>query len=319
MSTTTRITDWVSFTLNHYTDVGEVLEQLGLEFLACDRGMHGYRSQVAADGGSIRVMYDGSAAMGIHVQISGAGCRLLEALGKVGSWSDYLRSWLDRGARFTRLDLAIDCHDPAVTIDRVRSHISDRSLTSRWKQVEMRETVDLGTGDGKGAGIYFGSGTSEVRLRIYDKLLEQASKGNDLGGVEAWTRFEYQARNDRAQLLAEMIADGREDDAYGVLRSYLEFRDYRLDSNPSMAPVASWWADLLGVGKLVVRIGELATQAVDKLHKWFERQIAPALAVLVERERDQGGDFESAILSYVTQGRGRWRERHRLMAGASFA
>jgi phage replication initiation protein len=314
MPTKTRITDWVSFTLKDYTDVAAVLERFGLEFMHCENGMHGYKGQYACDGGSIRILYDGSSSMGVHVQISGAGCRLLEGLGLVADWTRFFAEWLELGASFTRVDLAVDSFDAAASLDQVRDHLASRSVTSRWRKYSELRQATVQDGQPMGAGIYFGSESSDVRLRIYDKALESASKGVECQGP--WTRFEYQARRERAHHLAGLIGAGRLEDAFGVLRSYLEFREYRLESNPSMAPVASWWETLLDCPKLIVRAVEVVRASVDRLHRWIERQVAPALAVLVDRE---GGDVFGALAEYAVDGRSRWKDRHKMMSIASFA
>jgi phage replication initiation protein len=312
--TTTRIIDWVSFTLKEYTSVEPVLALLGLDFLPCERGMMGYKAQLAADGGSIRVLSEGTTGMGVHVQISGSGCRLLEGMGKVTSWGQFLSQWRELGAVVTRLDLALDSYRESASLPVVRRHLANRSATSRWRQVEDRSTTCLQSGEAKGSGIYFGSASSDVRLRIYDKRLEQLQKGVPVGSDRKyWTRFEFQCRSDRADALAALIADGQIEAAFGVLRGYLDFRAYRLDSNPSMAPVARWWLKLMDCEKLSLHVGEVVKESLARVHRWIERQVAPALALLVEVE---GGDVFGALAEYAVAGRSRYRERHRLILNA---
>lgn len=315
MALTHRLIDWVNVTLQEYTDISDVLALFPVEFSGCARGFLGYKGQLACEGNWIRVLYDGSEGMGIHVQITGEGCRLLESLEPGVTWADRFRRFEALGASYARCDLALDSFTADHTTEVVAAHVAARSVTTRWARTPVRETrgTMLGDGSKKGHTIYFGSDKSEARLRVYDKRaevteLELAAAGHP----EHWTRFEFQFRNERADRIVALIAEGREDDAVGVCRSYIEFREYCLDSNKSMAPVASWWADLCNASKLILRLFDRAAMAIEKVDAWIDRQVATALAVLVARE---GGDITGALHRYIESGRRRLKGRHYRMIG----
>jgi len=305
---TQRSIDWLNCTLPLEVTMADLQTLLPFSFESCAQGLYGYKSQIVALGGSIRILFDGTSTMGQHVQISGEGWGFLRSVEGFRE-SGFIEELLRLGGSVTRLDLALDCKDGSVSVDRVREHVRAGSLTSRFRQWEDRRSGSVGKNEAKGDGMYFGNPTSDMRLRVYDKGLQ-------LGTTEPWTRFEFQARRERAQQLAQMVAAGDWDGAIGVCRSYIEFREYRLESNPSMAPISQWWEQFVTVGKVIARCVSAVVASYTKTCAWVARQVAPALAVMTEFE---GGDLYGAFLSIIEDGRTRYRDKHRLMLSGSLA
>ncbi|HYK74652.1 MAG TPA: hypothetical protein VEV44_16275, partial [Pseudoneobacillus sp.] len=83
------LVDWVSFTLKNVTDVRDVVDILGLDFNSfreCPNGDKGYMEQIRF--GDISILYNGREDMGIHVNISGQGCRQFETYSNM-DWSTF--------------------------------------------------------------------------------------------------------------------------------------------------------------------------------------------------------------------------------------
>ena len=100
--------------------------------------------------------------------------------------------------------------------------------------------------------MYFGSQTSDIFCRIYDKALEQKRKAKekDKEIPEKWTRLEIVYRKERAKMLAlHMI----ECSNVGLvirrtLQQYIRFVQRpknSKDSNKSRWKTAKWWERLL--------------------------------------------------------------------------
>ncbi|MCG2968481.1 replication initiation factor domain-containing protein, partial [Escherichia coli] len=129
--------------------------------------------------------------------------------------------------------------------------MKDRLLTSKFKKARTMETILIESGKGEGKTIYFGSSQSSIQVRMYEKNHEQAGKGNDTDN-QVWNRTEVQARDDRAQKIAEMIMLSEEDEktvgeiVAGILKYYLRFLVKGKDKNRSRWKTAPFWDKFLG-------------------------------------------------------------------------
>src|SRR5699024_7321287 len=133
--------------------------------------------------------------------------------------------------------------------DRNVTGVQTCALPILWDELNSRST-----GDGKllGQTMYFGSQTSDIFCRIYDKALEQKRKVKDKDKEipEKWTRMEIVYRKERAKMLAlHMI----ECSNVGLvirrtLQQYIRFVQRpknSKDSNKSRWKTAKWWERLL--------------------------------------------------------------------------
>ncbi|MCG3056041.1 replication initiation factor domain-containing protein, partial [Escherichia coli] len=112
--------------------------------------------------------YDGSENMGVHLQMSGQGCREYEALNKK-KWKELFFDFICYNAKFTRLDVAIDDFQGYFTIGSIERKVKDRLLTSKFKKARTMETILIESGKGEGKTIYFGSSQSSIQVRMYEK------------------------------------------------------------------------------------------------------------------------------------------------------
>src|SRR5690554_2666510 len=73
------IFDWIQFTIHGLTEHEVILQVLKLnpaEFMELPKGRYGYKQQLSS--GHISVLFQGTEEMGVHVVISGTGCREYE-------------------------------------------------------------------------------------------------------------------------------------------------------------------------------------------------------------------------------------------------
>lgn len=119
------IIDWLEFTVTGLQLESVILEILKLEkktFTKMETGRFGYRSQLKWNEGSLYIMFNAGTdknenvienlpqnvdRMGIHVMITGSGCRQYESLYELKTLLFYL-TILDDKVNFSRVDIAID-------------------------------------------------------------------------------------------------------------------------------------------------------------------------------------------------------------------
>ena len=210
--------DWLEFTIFQlsYEDVIERILQLKMEdFADLSKGKFGYNAQTKWGNGNLFVLFnqvDDEPCinhMGVHVILSGTGCRAYESRKSLYTLLNVLVALEDQ-AKLSRIDLAIDdFKDDLIKFSRIRRAALKSEFTSRWNKWD--ELNSRSTGDGKllGQTMYFGSQTSDIFCRIYDKALEQKRKAKDKDKEipEKWTRLEIVYRKERAKMLALHMID----------------------------------------------------------------------------------------------------------------
>ncbi|PEZ58140.1 hypothetical protein CN372_26070, partial [Bacillus anthracis] len=279
--------DWVQITFKDISTEYLVSKILGLDFARfndLEVGQYGYRRCLMY--GNIVVYYDGRPDMGIHLQMSGQGCRQYESY-EVKVWSELFKDMLLRKSKFSRLDVAIDDFKPYFEIPKLIKKIKKRELVSKFKDATRIEKIDIESGESKGNTIYYGSPQSRIQIRMYEKDLERAGKGFELEeGIEAWNRTEIQARNERAQKIAGIIASSEDGDetigqaVRGILKAYIRFVDTGTDSNRSRWKTSVFWEEFLGdVNEL--RLTDIAPdRTVERSLTWIDNQVTPTLAMI---------------------------------------
>ncbi len=294
-----RLIDWLSFTVLQHAHTN-VISRLGLDFVELPHGHHGYRAGAVSSCGTVRVFWNGSVeGMGTHVQVSGQGCRLLESLEGFGDWRTWLSCWRDLGAKFTRVDFALDDLSGrvkmATVLDSVRGgHLVRKGTT--WSTIEKNDSK------GMHQTLYVGSRTSDVMLRCYDKGLQlgQASR----------LRFEIEYKRERADAWVTLLIEQGWDAAAGAVRASFEFKDPTHEIvDRSRRRVADWWRDLVDASKHVINLARTAQRTLEQTYAWLRRQCAPAIAALAQVE----GGAVDFFLDLEREGRCRLSQRHRQM------
>jgi phage replication initiation protein len=265
--------DWLGFTFNtDSVNVYEVLDffegYLGIDreaFKPGRRNYEGYADSLLFE--NINIYYNGAVNQGIHVDITGQGCRFLDfyyqklrvhdqnSLTKqqkfrVHRWRDFLELlFLDERIKFTRLDLA--CDDLYGYLDIM--HIFQKCLAGEFT-MKFRSWTPYGKfdSDGKSNGLtlYFGSDKSDIQCTFYEK-------NKQLGLDYHWTRVELRFMQKRAnEMVTQILYSDHMDIGVhfaGVLKNYLTFRiKNENDSNKRRWDPAPWWENFLrGVPRLL--------------------------------------------------------------------
>lgn len=280
--------DWVQVTFVSANSPQEVISILGLnfeDFTDCQTGIFGYRSQLRK--GHISVLYDGRPGMGIHVLITGQGCREYEN-SEVRSWKEFFTECFRHGGQFTRLDIAIDDitrkgEKLHFTVPQLVRKIKRGECRSRFNRAKSIESIHIATGGEQGTTLYLGRDVSDIQIRFYEKNWERENAGVAVDEeITGWNRVEVQARRDRANDLAAhvVMTDDIGRMISGVIRNYVQFVERTSDQNRARWPECGWWVEFLqGVEKL--RLSRKAPDiTVERAMKWVEKQVSPTLAMI---------------------------------------
>jgi phage replication initiation protein len=305
----TALVDWMSFTLPenvHCIEFMRALERQPLReplevvkslfgsegWVILEKGDLGYKQGLCK--GRIRIYFDGNPGMGIHVRLSGQGCRELEGASEFQGWQNFLTQVLDLGAKFTRFDVAMDDDrhllqggQARITMQAVQSCVDNGQVVSTYRKARgmWEKTLGDGAPDEIGNTIYFGSRQSDSLIRFYDKGLQQQT--------ESYVRVELELHDKQAQAMAVMIGSGSElgELLAGVLRRKLDFKEASGHSQRERRRTLSWWSEFLaGVEKMRLGIAPIV-RTLQKGMTWALRQVAPMLALIQDYADAAGFDF----------------------------
>lgn len=101
--------------------------------------------------------------------------------------------------------------------------------------------------------LYFGSGKSDVQIRVYDKLSERKDGNYNVSeDIKVWNRTEIQLRDEKATFVADVLARKEAGESSigetvcGILKDYLRFTVKGKDTNRSRWKTAPFWDKFLG-------------------------------------------------------------------------
>lgn len=317
--------DWIAFTSNVVSSVDEIIEFLGYspaDFQLMPKGAQGYKKMHRLNGYEVKILSDGTEEMGYHVIISGSAIKDVLQHFKLTlssttpfSGNDLVPTVTDfdntimveflqqlrRIGWLTRLDLAVDDHGAAFfTVEDIRKYIDRQEVVSKFRSFRDISESTL-TGERTGHSLYLGSRQSEIMLRIYDKQLEQNKKvttEDDLI-LEPWVRWEFEIKNDRANIAADMLIQHKElgEIVMSILNNYVKIVILD-DSNRSRCSILPLWKAFVdAVGKLRLFIPEFA-KTLEQKERWFVHQCMPTVAGLILANK---GDLD-VILRHFENG-----------------
>lgn len=315
--------DWIEFTVQDIdfdSLFSDVLHLFKSDFTELNKGRFGYNAQLKWANGNVFVLYNADDEgpipvdrMGFHVMITGTGCRCYETTNSIHELLIMLVALGDK-SKFSRIDLAIDDkEDRIINFSRIHKAALNSEFTSRWNKWDELNSRECASGSYLGRTMYFGSQSSEIFCRIYDKTLErQANAKEDETIPDCWTRMELVYKKERAKLLALYLVENN--DVGRVLReslnNYIRFVKQPLkshDTNKSRWPSAKWWVVLLGeVGVLKLTI-KRQERTIDDMEHWLDTQIAPTIAAIMTA-KDGESDWLHKIIS---DGAARLKQKHK--------
>jgi len=86
----------------------------------------------------------------------------------------------ENGGHFSRIDIAIDDFDGIFTLEEIEQKVQNGEIISYFRRGRILKEYNLGLEDNLGQTIYFGSPQSRIRIRMYDKAIEQLIKETNI-------------------------------------------------------------------------------------------------------------------------------------------
>lgn len=299
------ICDWLEFTgltdLQEINDAKDKIYEYGInlkKFKALNSGLFGYKNRLFFNGQSI--LYNGNYGMRVHFIMSGKGVRFYEL---DNNSSEFIKKLVfeEKDTNFTRIDLAMDIMDESINFKTMLDYLTNNYVVTRFKQYKYIVEKEI-QDDGQkttGESIYFGSRTSDLYIRIYDKAKEREEFDAN------WIRIEIVFKRERANALAYYIADGKRcagDLFSSVLNNYLRFVEPPKkgnDTNKRRWKMTPWWEQLLYNLQTIKLSMQGEEPDIEKLESWINKQVAPSLAVIKEYYKGDMKKIEEIIINGV--------------------
>lgn len=252
------------------------------KFILQDYTFYGYGQLLEYNG--IRLLMNHKDT-GFMIDFTGRGCRFFETLDHGYTWKDVFNILLLFDCNFTRIDLALDAFNLNTFNIRTMYKKACRGETrGRFRIFDFHERRLFEDGSVLGETLYFGSPSSRIRFRFYNKLDERVSKNYEVNdNIKKWIRFEICFRKEHAFSVVKLITlgiDKPESIFLGVLRNYLLFLKPSRDSNKARWTVCSWWLNFLkNVEK--VRLASLYVEpTVFAKRAWLNDSVSKTSAFL---------------------------------------
>ena len=303
--------DWLEATFKIVDSKQLIEDVLRLDFtnFFVAGGKNGYRQSYQC--GSIAIYFDGRDDMGIHLEMSGRGCREYERYGK-HTWKELFQTISEYQGSYTRLDLAVDDFDGLFTIKGLVRKVKSRELVSPFKLAKNVETIRIETGEVHGVTLYFGSPQSDIQIRMYDKLAERKDTNYNVSeDITVWNRTELQLRRKKATQVAEILANKEDSEesigqtVCGILKHYLRFTVKGKDTNRRRWKTAPFWDKFLGEVEKLPLTTIIEEKTILERVEWLDYQGGTTLAMIVETYGEKAVD----VLMNIAD-----KSKHRLKA-----
>jgi phage replication initiation protein len=342
--------DWFAFTLPYNSDIFQVLGIPANDFVQIETKALGYSCMYLH--GNIKVYTSEREDMGVHCELSGNACREYEFFFN-NNWVDLIKRIKENRGHFSRIDLAIDDFDGIFTLDQIKQKVQNAEIVSYFKKGRILTEYNLTAKDNLGQTIYFGSPQSRIRIRMYNKaieqiLKEQSSKEADalkeeskqkvtakqrrlnkqareeyyrqqrLNNTQIWNRTEIQSRDERADKIAQYIMTGLElgPVLFGILKNYLNFVEPSAkDKNKSRWEISEFWQKFLGEVEKLQLTTEKIQRTIKRIKDWIIKQVAPSLA-LISMDKQMKMDLVE-IAEIILFAKNRLKRRHYQILQAS--
>lgn len=242
------------------------------------RGRNGYTDLYNYK--NINIWTTTNASMGIHIEITGQGCRDLEDLHiNLFSFIDKLEN--NYRVKYSRIDLSIDDFtNNYYDLKKIQYYLKNKLISTRLRTFYNTTSGIVETYDLLGHTIQFGSKAGLIHITFYDKLKERRANNYIVDdNIKYWTRTEIRFRNEKAKDVISHIRAKKEINTIikGVLKHYIRFL-YK-DCNKKnirkerMATVG-WWNDFLeNVDELQLMSPKVYT-SIQKKQKWLDESVS---------------------------------------------
>lgn len=288
------VVDWVQVTF-HVPPISAIIEQvIGLPidlFKKRNKGLYFYNR--CYEFSYIKLYYSSDDKdMGIHLQLTGSGCREFEYHLKQmkKTWKDFFSKCLEFKANFTRIDVAIDDFKTYMKVPALIKKAEKAECISRFRAGSSINGFNLSDGKSKGATFYIGSKQSNLYCRFYEKNYEQAFKYNrDVEEYGLWNRYEIQMRKSYAENCSKVLSetDNISEIVKSILNNNIRFvskpkdsKDERKRRWPTYRP---WELFIKDADKLNLSMRPSLKSIEDNID-WLTKQVATTLDTVLTAE-----------------------------------
>jgi len=197
--------------------------------------------------------------------------------------ADICRLFTDNDFEATRIDVAMDTNDPAVSPQLVRETIDAQSFTGHIKKAGLADSWDIDKPETayQNGTFYLGSRQSTRYLRVYNKQAEVLkATGQDIGHL---TRFELEVKGEAATKVLKQIEHYGSYCIPSIFAGWINFRDSK-DDNARMdrKDVADWWDRMVGGYEPIVLGLTRSATTPERSLMWLKNGVAKTLALADE-------------------------------------
>lgn len=214
----------------------------------------------------------------VMVEMTG---KQLSAYRKDGHSIAHLFKWaLAMGARFTRIDFAVDLFDTGGNPLDVKECFHTSQLETTAKSVSVVEKTRRNKS--LGATVYIGSRASERLVRVYDKGKQTKTKLD-------WIRVEIEVKGKRAMQFGELIdREGLDTAGKGYIADVVEWSDI------------PWFEEIWREGYEQIDIDAIGRPETDR-ERWLRTVVIPVVA----EELESGAEWLREALEILLETTGK--------------
>lgn len=287
--------DWLSFTYNpvnfnnaddyDYTRTFDYFMDKFPEFqrvpdmIFLDRVWSHYRKAIQLNM-DILIHFDDSESnnKGVCVQVSSNALPYLFSLFNCNSVQDLFILLKDRGAKFTRIDLAFDDFTKSFLPYDFWEFYNTGCLVTRIKHLSWYSS---GNKSCKGQTFYAGNRSSDKFLRIYDKEVESH-------GQISSVRYEFELKKNICESYAAAIINGDQIDFISLITQYFRVINPDSSTRTNTADLLDEWESFCKNLKFneVVPLLRKSDSKKSARWRWFKNQVAPSLSVEFHNDPD---------------------------------
>lgn len=273
--------DWIRFTLPYNPDSFAWIDEVFGGRVPLNRGLLSYScAELLACGGCCAYSPERPENR-VLVELSARALWVLDGRYRTanhdasGKTADFFIKCFELGARFTRVDVALDDYDSRLFVGRTWDAMQAGDWVTRFRSYSRIQSVDRYDATRNGDTVYIGSRSSEAFVRVYDK----AAESGDLSGH--WVRLEFEFKGPRADEVAGRIA--RETiNLRSLIYYYIDFK-HRMDGvkTPKNWPTADWWAEFIApMGKDRLYFPQYE-KGLEEIEAWLDGQVSGALSLFL--------------------------------------
>lgn len=244
------------------------------------KALNHYSEAIGYYDGKIKIMWnEKKKTQGLLLYFSATGFKAWQNLGQLRgydlSFTNLITFMVNKKARFTRLDVAIDVIDGNLTVNKLHEQLQNKKILilDSLKRVLSAKHQKFFGANKVITGITCGARSSDNFLRVYDKKIEQ-NKVNapyfDLAQQsDSWIRIEGEFKHDAAHAILEDLNGKVQAEVSQKLIGYVVKRWLFTDSERKLIPLWQKLTDLAnGAGTIPLLMPKFTDRLVQEL-KWF--------------------------------------------------